>query len=209
MVKKSTIYILLLLFCSCYPFPVVHNINHFDLRNKKKLLSYIKTDGYYYSVYNLNESYSKYRGEAIKMRVLLNNGYQHYVRNGYGDECGNTINLDCDIEMSEYMLDKYQNSNDRDYLKTYGVWNWGKYEVWNDTIIIKYFYNRFGDYYLVEEKGIVLDSSSFKILQIKDYRTNRVEKLYEFYQFKKYDVENMYNKIPEKLLSIEKRKNHK
>lgn len=164
----------------------------------------IETEGYYFNVYDLDKEYHKNKGKFIKMRVFLNNGYTYFVKNGFGDLCGDTISLKCAIEKSEYMLDK----NINEFLKDtenqnrpiVSLWNWGKYDIKKDSILIQSFYNHFGDYYLTEEKGVVIDSNSFRILNIKDYRTNQETSVDELYMFKYYDVNKLYNKIPKLLL---------
>jgi len=202
MVKNSILLLFFVfLYLSC--FPIVHNYDTLTIKNSK--ISNIKTDGYYFSKYKLNKDYHSNKGEFIRMKVLLNNGYFHYVQNGFGKECGDTISIECAIKMSEYMLDKNINeflvdSNDQKR-PVVSLWNWGKYEIKGDSIKMQWFYNRFGDYYLAEENGIVIDSTSFKLTTIKDYSTGKISTIDEIYQFKPYNIEKIYNKIPTKLKS--------
>jgi hypothetical protein len=195
MVRIFYFFIFLFLF-SC--FPKTHNKKDFVLTSDISI-NEIKTDGYYYNIYELKGLYTKYTGKSIRMKTLLKNGYIYTVKNGFGDLCSDSIGIECAIEKSEYMLDKDLTvikdfSNEK--LSTYSIWNWGKYEIKGDSILIQWFYNNKGDYYLVEEKGIVIDSSNFVLKYIKDYRTGKEKIINEEYKFKKYDIKNIYNKTP-------------
>jgi hypothetical protein len=190
-------------FSSC--FPKRFNKKHFKLDHEIHI-DKIETEGYYYTIFDYG-TYSKYKGKGISMRILLKNGYTYIPKIGYGDQCGDSISLKCDIEMSEYMLDKNINKFLKDTHEQkrpiVSLWNWGKYEINKDSILIQRYYNHFGDYYLVEERGVVIDSTSFRLLKIKDYRTKQGKQggdIDEYYKFKKYDIEKIYNKIPKKLL---------
>ncbi|MGV3547793.1 MAG: hypothetical protein ACO1N4_12075, partial [Pedobacter sp.] len=130
-------------------------------------------------------------------KVLLNNGYVNNIQNGYGNQCADSVSLACEFEMSEVMLKK-----DLDWQKTKkysgptALWNWGRYRTENNKILIQTFYNHFGDYYLSEEEGEMLDNNSFKIYRATDYKTGKTEAKEEIYFFKPFDVSPLYNKIP-------------
>jgi hypothetical protein len=176
---------------------LVYNRNKFYL-GKEIQINQISTKGYYYSIYNRDIN-SGYLGKGLRVKVLLNNGFIHNLKNGYGDQCGYNINLDCEIKMSENMLNEYQNSTFKranEKSSNIDLWNWGKYIISNDTIYLQHYYNRFGDYYLLEEQGRVLDSTSFILTKRIDYRTKKTETINEKYVFKKYDIVKMYDKVP-------------
>ncbi|MBV7441426.1 hypothetical protein KRX57_08325 [Weeksellaceae bacterium TAE3-ERU29] len=195
MVKYISIVFVFISVVSC--FPKRFNQKYFKLNHNIEI-NQINIDGYYYSIFDYNNSYSKYMGQGIVMRVFLKNGYMYIPKIGYGDQCGDSISLECDIKMSEYML----NRNINEFLKntneqrrpTASIWNWGKYEIKNDTIFIQWFYNHRGDYYLIEEEGKIIDSTSFKLYRIKDYRTKHEKEIDEFYRFKRYNVSKIYDK---------------
>jgi len=69
----------------------------------------------------------------------------------------------------------------------------GGFEIKEGKIKIQYFYNRFGDYYLVEERGVVIDDKSFNISSKYDYRNGIIENLNITYFFKEYDVSKALN----------------
>lgn len=205
MVKYYTIFVIMLINMSClgqrynkdkYKFDYKINIDQINVR------------GYYYSIYKLDKDYHREKGHFIKMRVFLNNGYTYFVKNGFGNQCGDTITINCAIKMSEFMLKK----NIKNFLKNtnkqtnanYNLDNWGKYNIKNDTITIQWYYNHHGRYFLAEEKGIIKDFNSFQLISFKDYRIQKDTVSNEFYQFQEYDIEDLYNKIPKKLLKLEK-----
>lgn len=206
MVKKITYFMLLSLFF--YACSIIHNKKHFAF-SEQFTERKIKTKGYYYQVYDLDAQYTKEKGVFIRMTVFLDNGYVYFVKNGFGDQCGDSITLDCAMKMSEYMLDKNINEfltdTNKQSGRNYHIWNWGKYQIVNDTITVKWFYNRFGEYYLAEEKGVVLDSTTIDFFYFKDYKTKEedISQPPERYIFKPYPVEKMYDKIPKKMLQWE------
>lgn len=102
-----------------------------------------------------------------------------------------------DKNINEFLEETSKQSN-----RNYHIWNWGKYHIQNDTIVVKWFYNHFGDYFLVEEKGIVTDSTTIDFFYFKDYQTNNdtIYKIPKTYNFKGYPIDKIYNKIPRKLV---------
>jgi hypothetical protein len=197
MVRFLITWICIFLAVGCVP-PIVHNKAKFVLKenlenNGNKGL---KTTGYYYSIYSRKPNEGK-KGVGIKMKIPLNNGYVYNFKNGYGNQCGDSVSLACEFEMSERLLRNYLEwQKAKEYTGTVALWDWGRYNIDNKKILLQSFYNQFGDYYLLEEHGEVLDSVSFKILQKKDYRTGAIEKVEEIYVFKPYDVSWIYKKIP-------------
>ena len=193
-----------LFFCLC-ACSVIYNKKSFVFSNtlsERKL----RTNGYYYHVYNLDKEYMRQKGVYINMQLFLDNGYTYVVKNGFGDYCGDLIEKECAVKASEYMLDKNINEfleeTDKQSNRNYHIWNWGKYHIQNDTIVVKWFYNSFGDYFLVEEKGIVIDSTTLDFFYFKDYQTNNdtIYKILKTYNFKVYPIDKIYNKIPRKLV---------
>lgn len=194
MLKYFFILLLLLSFTSCR---IIHNEKNFTLLNHTEINTKLKTDGYYYSVFDRDSIKTRNGGKGIYMFILLKDNVFHYVKNGYGDDCGKIIELDCEIKKSEEMLNSYQNfSNKRKQNKNYDIWNWGKYSTINDTIKIQWFYNKLGEYYLIEEIGVILDSTSFKIVKGIDYGRKTSQKVDKLFEFKFYPIDNLYNGIP-------------
>ncbi|CEN42290.1 hypothetical protein [Capnocytophaga cynodegmi] len=205
MVEKITYFVVLpFLFYAC---STIHNKKHFNFQ-KSITEKRIKTDGYYYCIHNYDEN-STNKGVYLSLQVFLNNGYTYIVKNGFGNQCGDSITLDCATKMSEYMLDKNINEflvdTNKQSGRNYHIWNWGKYQIVNDTITVKWFYNRFGEYYLAEQKGVVLDSTTINFFYFKDYKSKK-EIIYpepKKYHFKSYPIEKIYDKIPKKMVQWE------
>lgn len=203
MIRILIICICLLLIEGCIP-PIIHNKNHFVLKETLVNDRYkeLKTTGYYYSIYSRKPNESK-QGIGINMKIPLDNGYIYNFKNGYGNQCGDSVSLACEFEMSERLLRNYLEwQKAKGYNGPVALWDWGRYKIENKNILIQSFYNHFGDYYLLEERGEVLDSVSFKILQKKDYRTGIMERTEEIYIFKPYDIHLIYNKVPKNKLFI-------
>lgn len=176
---------------------MIHNKKNFTLMNHTESHIKLKTEGYYYSIFDRDSIKTRNGGKGIYMVVLLKNNAFYNVKNGYGDDCGKIIELDCEIKKSEEMLNSYQNfSKERERNKNYDIWNWGKYSTNNDTIKIQWFYNKFGEYYLSEEIGVILDSTSFKLIKGIDYGEKVSWDMNRIYFFKPYDIKNIYNKVP-------------
>lgn len=196
MVRMIILFIVLLV-GGCVP-SIVHNKSQFCLKEKPgQYYGNLKKDGYYYSISSLDASTGK-RGIGIDMKILLNNGYIHNFKNGYGNQCGDSVSLDCEFKMSERLLEDYLNINkDRENTAPIALWNWGRYKVTDGRkITIQSFYNYFGDYYLLEENGESVDRNTFKISEKKDYRTGVTTKISKTYTFKEYDISKIYNRTP-------------
>lgn len=199
MIIKNILLLFSFITMSCF---AQQSNNNLDL-DSSIVTGKIKTNGYYYSVYNLNSPYYDTKGKFLKMRTFLDNNYMYVVMNGIGNQCGDTISLSCAIKMSEYMLDKNINEflkdTDKQKIAKHHLWNWGKYTIVNDTITTQWYYNHHGRYFLAEEKGVILDSTTIKIFKIRDNRTKKEENIEETYYFKPYNIEVLYNKIPKKI----------
>lgn len=194
-IKGHLLIILLLLTYSCVP-PIIHNkrkLTSWDNGDEKKLNS----SGYYYSIYERSKVTDSKQGKGIYMKVFLENGFAYTVRNGYGNQCGKVVDLSCEIAVSEGMLSAYLESPKRKRVSTMDIWNWGKYKIVKNRILIQTYYNHQGDYYLKEEVGEWLDPSSFSILEIRDYRTDKVEKVNRTFNFKVFDVHLIQDKVPQ------------
>lgn len=176
---------------------MIHNKKEFTLLNYQEKETKLKTNGYYYCIFDRDSVQTKNGGRGIYMKVLLNDNIIHNFNNGYGNDCGKIVELDCEIKKSEEMLLEYQALNHtRKRNKNYDVWDWGKYSTKGDTIRMQWFYNKFGEYYLVEEVGIVIDSTSFKLLRRIDYGNNTSWKMDKTYIFKAFPVKKIYDKVP-------------
>lgn len=200
MVKNVIIlfsFIHLLSIAACTP-PIVHNKALFRVKDVGQYAKFeqMQTNGYYYSVYSREPRKGK-RGMGVEMKILLNNGYIYNFKNGYENQCGDSVTLSCEFEMSERLLNAYlkpQKVNKNN--GTIALWDWGRYDIKDGRILIQTFYNYFGDYYLLEEEGEVLDHARFKIIREKDYRTDSIKEKEEVYSFKSYDISLIYKKIP-------------
>ncbi|KIX21139.1 hypothetical protein SY27_10275 [Flavobacterium sp. 316] len=194
MVRGIIIFVVFSIFINC---TTIHNKKQFTLLNHEEKNIKLKTNGYYYSVYNRDSISTKNSGKGIYMKILLNNNTFHNVGNGYGDDCGKIIELDCEIKKSEKMLYEYQKYTEkRKRGKNYDIWDWGKFSTKNDTIKLQWFYNKFGQYYLIEEIGEIIDSTSFKLVRGIDYGEKTSWNMDRVYIFKPFDVEKMYEKTP-------------
>jgi hypothetical protein len=67
------------------------------------------------------------------------------------------------------------------------IWNWGVYKVDNDSILIQYYRNELGDYYLIEQTGVIQNDSTLTILSEREYKSPNsngyymtLEKIYKF-----------------------------
>lgn len=199
MVKSCLLFFLLILF-SCGP--TINNKQYFSLK-EDVYIDDINTKGYYYSIHERGD-FTEQKGKLIHMYVFLENGYFKKIKNGYGNKCGDTVTLECEIKMSEFMLEKeLYMTNDISEMNRpiWSVWDWGKYKISNDSITMQWFYNRFGNYYLVEQKGYIIDQQTIKINFIKDYRTNKIDFFDETLFFSSYDISNLYNLVPKKIFS--------
>jgi hypothetical protein len=176
---------------------MIHNKKHFTLLNHQENNIKLKTNGYYYSVFDRDSIKTRNSGKGIYMRVLLNNNAFHVVGNGFGEYCGKVVKLECEIKKSEEMLNKYQENKPTGKLTSnFFIWNWGKYSTANDSIKLQWFYNKFGEYYLIEEKGVIIDSTSFKLTKATDYGDKTSWEMDRIYTFKPFPVKKMYDKVP-------------
>jgi hypothetical protein len=186
--------------------PIVHNRNDFNFK-EGQIIDGIQTNGYYYA-YNFSKNQDS---KSITVRILFKNGLYKQIgvvssesdSDYFKKRCNNIQNntYESSFENIECMIDNY------DYFfkvktnfvnKNAEIWDWGGFEIRGDRIKIQYFYNRFGDYYLIEEEGRVIDSQSFKMVSKYDYRNGIKEDLNITYFFKKYDVNNVLNYKPKK-----------
>jgi hypothetical protein len=194
MVRLSILFIVLFLTIGC---SMIHNKKKFTLLNHQENNIKLKTGGYYYSVFDRDSLRTNNKGKGIYMRILLNNNAFQYFRNGYGDDCGKIVQLDCDINKSEQMLMSYQNNEYKGKRNSnFFIWNWGKYSTTNDTIKMQWFYNKFGEYYLIEEIGVIIDSTSFRLINGIDYGSKTSWEMDRTYYFKPFPVDNMYDEVP-------------
>lgn len=178
---------------------MIHNKKHFTLLNHQEKNIKLKTNGYYYSVFDRDSIKTIKGGKGIYMKVLLNNNTTNNVGNGYGFQCGKIVDLECEFKMSEELLNQYQNYDEYKGKRNSNtfVWDWGKYSTINDTIKLQWFYNKFGEYYLIEEIGVILDSTSFRLIKGIDYGDKTSWEMDRTYIYKPFPVDKMYDKVPE------------
>lgn len=200
--RLSTLILVVLQSCM----PIVHNKSDFRIAKESNTSNKIDTNGYYYTISNNNN---------LKYRILFNNGLyreigqinskinsKYFIQKcviQMNDSVSSSIkNFECMINNYEYFFNvntNFLNSNAK-------IWNWGRFKVVDNTLIIQYFYNHFGDYYLMEENGIVLNDKTFRIIKTKDHRTNKVQETDLLYKFKKHEINNLKKFYPKGFLSL-------
>ncbi|OMQ12522.1 hypothetical protein [[Flexibacter] sp. ATCC 35103] len=193
-INKYSVLIFLVIIYSCVP--ITHNKNKFDIK-KSESIDEIKTYGYYYSNNRNNES--------IVARLLFRDGFykelgvvNSEINNKYFKKYCDNIESNC-FKNLECMIDNYDNffKIETNFLnRSSEIWDWGRFEIKEGKIKIQYFYNRFGNYYLVEERGVIIDNKSFNISSKYDYRNGISENLNITYFFKEYDVNKALNCKP-------------
>ncbi|MGV0947057.1 hypothetical protein ACTS91_05280 [Empedobacter falsenii] len=197
MLKKILfLFIGMLIINSCTP---LYNKKYLIKGDYPKITNHIETNGYYYRQYE--------KDGGITMLVLLNNGIAHIPNTGYGiNDCGSPVDLECDIRIKEEQLVKFSNmkiDTDKQSNANIFLWNWGKYEIKNDTITIQWFYNIHGRLFLAEEKGKIINSKSIHFFNSKSYYSKKSQSgksINNLYEFKPFDISVLYKKIPKRLI---------
>jgi hypothetical protein len=76
----------------------------------------------------------------------------------------------------------------RHYKNRYPIWGKGVFKTEENEIIIQYYVNWIGAYYLVEKKGKILSDTSFVLNKSFDYKLNKAKDINELYKFQKFDI---------------------
>ncbi len=201
--KKIILYLLILPFLnSCYV--VNHKKNVINLNDSGDKLHPINTNGYYYQEkekmaypYFKNhyggfsqDSTRQYQQKVIVPLILnkngtvrtfgYSNGFQENRVFDYATECGlldiNTFenakkHFECDIVNDENRL---------------MIWGKGVFKTEDSKILVQYYVNWIGNYYLIEKKGKILNDSTFILTESFDYKLNEKNSINELYKFEYY-----------------------
>lgn len=112
----------------------------------------------------------------------ISTGFQENYVFDYSAKCGlidfNSIenakkHFECDI---------------RHYKDRYPIWGKGVFKIERNEIIIQYYVNWIGAYYLVEKKGEVLSDTSFVLTKLFDYKLNEGKDINELYKFQQFNI---------------------
>ncbi len=185
---------------------IYHKRHVLNLNKVGDKLRPIRTDGYYYQELEkktfpyYKNKYGGYSQDSSKPYVQkqiepltlhkdgslltfgISTGFQENRFFDFFANCGlidfNSIDnakkhFECDIEHYE----------DR-----YPIWGKGVFKTENDEIVIQYYVNYIGAYYLVEKKGIILNDSSFILKTRLDYYSNYRKDINEIYNFQHFDI---------------------
>lgn len=166
----------------------------------------IRTDGYYYQEREemtfpyFKNSYGGFSQDSTKpylqkqIRPLtlhkdgtlltfgISTGFQENYAFDYSTNCGlldqNTFDnakkhFECDI---------------KNYKDRYPIWGKGVFKTEKNEIIIQYYVNWIGAYYLVEKKGDILNDSTFVLKKVFDYKLNEGKDINEQYKFQQFDI---------------------
>jgi hypothetical protein len=166
----------------------------------------IRTEGYYYQereemaypyFKNSNGGYSQdstkpYLQKQIRPLTFykdgslltfgISTGFQEKYVFDYSVNCGlldfNSIenakkHFECDI---------------KHYIDRYPIWGKGVFKTEKSEIIVQYYVNWIGAYYLVEKKGEILNDSSFVLTKLYDYKLNEGKDINEQYKFQEFSI---------------------
>lgn len=196
------LFFLIIIFYSCIP--IVHNKSKL-IRKENLPITALKTEGYYFTVDQSRDKEDKF----IVARLLFENGIFREIgrislndTSAYKKRCPLTLinTYEVSQRMLECMLDNYEyffkiktnflNRNSK-------IWNWGRFEITNGEIKVQYFYNYLGNYYLLEEKGEIINTDSFRIKSIFDNKTKKSTEVNVLYLFKEYNVDEILKYSPD------------
>lgn len=76
----------------------------------------------------------------------------------------------------------------RHYKNRHPIWGKGVFKTEENEIVIQYYVNWMGAYYLVEKKGKILSDTSFVLNKSFDYKLNAANDINELYKFQKFDL---------------------
>lgn len=179
--------------------PRIFNRNDLIINEKTEGLntSSFRIDGYYYhrteSIDYLSEipkqgggvkkiADSEFKRKEIETLIFYSNGYVYCSDNSLISveiEVNKTIDSDLKrLNCYDSVLVQFEHDlrNERFASKPKrgkksDIWNWGIYKVHNDSILIQYYRNELGDYYLIEQTGILHNDSRITILSEKEYKS--------------------------------------
>ena len=194
--------LILLLFNSC--FVVKHKKDVLNVNERGDLNNKMRLDGYYYRefekkafTYYKNEygGYSENKSEPYQQKliepIILNSngavrtfsymsGLQENLVFDFGQNCGLS---DLNSTKSAIKHFECQLNNDKD---RYEIWGKGVFKADDSNILIQYYVNWIGDYYLQEQKGNILTDSTFVLTERYDYKLDTTYQIKELYRFRKF-----------------------
>lgn len=219
MMRNKTLYLLIaVLISSCFTINHKKHVLNVDERGDK--LSLIKMEGYYFREvdkqaypYYSNEYGGKsedetapYQQKCIEPLILNKNGtvrvfdeqsgFQENLVFDFNQHCGL---VDSNSFQSAKMHFECQLTNDVD---RYSIWGKGVYSIDSSAILIQYYVNWRGNYYLQEKRGKILNDSSFILVNKFDYYLDKLDTISEVYHFQNYslkpDSNNFITENPKK-----------
>lgn len=170
----------------------------------------LKTDGYYYYIdsnrhypyyKNIHGGYSRDKENEINQTLIYPiilypdgstkeftsfSGMQDNLSFNYKSQCllkdENTIKGS--LEHFECYLRNRPKEKYNIFNNKARIWGNGVYKTNGHEIVYQVYTNHFGDYYLYEEKGRILNDSTFKFTSAKSYRTGKITIIDKKYNFK-------------------------
>ncbi len=172
----------------------------------------ILLDGYYYQEKTIQKGhyyknkYGGYSEDSIKYdqfriaplllysdgsaNILYSfSGLQENTRFDFKAECGLLNNNSTESALKHfecYFRYGYEKDNKKDFIsKKSQIWNQGVYKVSGSKITLQIFYNVMGDYYLYEERGKIINDSTFLLTNATDFKTKKEYEINHLYKFRK------------------------
>lgn len=201
--SKIVFSLVVLFFNSCFVINYKKYVLNVNERGDKYNL--IKTEGYYFREIE-KEAFPYYQNEfgwvsedesapylqkCIEPLILNKNGtvrtfneqagFQENLVFNFNRNCGL---IDSNSTESAKQHFECQLKNDED---KYSIWGKGVFKIDSSGILIQYYINWIGNYYLQEKSGKILNDSSFILVKRFDYYLNKADTINELYQFQKFD----------------------
>ena len=194
----------LLILTSCMV--IMHKKYVINLDKIGDKLRAIKTDGYYYEErerkafpYYKNsyggfsqDSTKPYLQKQIRPLTLhkdgslltfgFSTGFQENYMFDYSANCGLFDQNSLDNAKKHFECDI------RYYKDRYLIWGKGVFKTEKNEIIIQYYINWIGTYYLLEKKGEILNDSTFVLKKLFDFKLNESKDINELYKFQHFDI---------------------
>lgn len=210
--KYAFCFLAVLLCASCaviYNKEQILDVNSIGIHN-----SSLRLDGYYYQELEV-ETYPYYRNQyngysqdstkeftqvRIVPRVLFPDGNAHSFGafSGFQENSGFNFEYKCalfDNNTLESALDHFEcylnNLPEKYYnfmTKKSKIWGQGVFKTTGNEIVIQIFYNHMGDYYLYEERGDILNDSTFVLTTATDFHDGKSYAINKKYFFKQTDT---------------------
>jgi len=145
------------------------------------------------------DSTKLYNQIRISSLVLYSNGSVIKTGSFSGDRDRKVFDfgIQCDLEESNTLLRAQENlecyysklneNNIYSADSKVSVWGNGIYRIHKNSIIIQSYYNQLGNYNLMEERGIIINDSTFLLKERIDYgsgNTLEIDKTYKFKEWK-------------------------